>query len=135
MTLLEEFQQLLTAMALDLGPVFSTKMPASPDRCVVLARYGGAESSLADNYDEPRIQARVRGPATDVRIAERDAELVYDRLNGLGTLTLPGGTWLQLAVALQAGPVFIGLDSNQRPEYTVNLRCDVSRTSTNRSDP
>lgn len=135
MTLLEEFMALLDQLALDVGPRFLLKMPASPDRCVVLARYGGTESLLADNYDEPRIQLRVRGPFTDSRIAERDAELVYDRLNGLGTLTLPGGTWLQLAVAIQAGPVFIGLDSNQRPEFTVNLRCDVSRTASHRENP
>lgn len=134
MTLLEEFQQLLTVLGLDLGPSFVARMPSAPDRCVVLARYGGVESSLADNSDEPSIQFRLRGPATDVRIAEADAELLYDALNGLGMITLPGGTWLQLAVGAQGGPIFIGQDANGRPEYTVNLRCDVSRTSTNRSN-
>jgi hypothetical protein len=135
MTLLEEFIALLDLLDLDVGPRFSAKMPSSPDRCVVLARYGGDESLLADNYDEPRIQLRTRGPATDARIAEADAELLYDHLNGLGTMTLPGGTWLQLAVGLNGGPVYIGQDANNRAEYTVNLRCDVSRTATNRSNP
>lgn len=133
MTLLEEWQQLLTAMALDVGPVFSTNMPSSPDRCVVVARYGGPESSLADDFDEPRIQFRIRGPATDSRIAEQDAETVYRAVNGLRRITLPGGTWLQLAVALQAGPVYIGQDANRRPEYTVNARTEVRQSSTNRS--
>lgn len=135
MTLLEEFQQLLTAMALDIGPVFSTKMPASLDRCVVIARYGGTESWLADNYDEPRLQFRCRGPATDVRIAERDADLIYDRLNGLERFTLPGGTWLSLMVGLNGGPVYIGQDQNNRAEFTVNFRASISRTSTNRENP
>lgn len=135
MTLLEELVAYVDALDLDIGPVFSTKMPTAPDRCVVVARYGGPESALADNYDEPRIQFRTRGPASDVRIAERDADLIYDRLNGLERLTLPGGTWLSQLVGLNGGPVYIGQDANKRDEYTVNFRCPVSRTSTNRENP
>ena len=134
MTLIEEFMALLDLLALDVGPRFSTKMPTAPDRCVVIARYGGPESRLTDNYDEPRLQFRVRGPAADPRVAERDADLLYDRLNGLEDLPLPGGTFLSLMVGLQAGPVYIGQDANKRDEYTVNFRTEVSRTSTNREN-
>lgn len=134
-TLLEEFQQLPAVLGLALGPGFVARMPTAPDRCFVVARYGGPESSLALPYDEPSIQYRLRGPATDVRVAEADAELLYDALHGLGEITLPGGTWLQLAVGVQSGPIFIGQDANGRCEYTVNLRCDISRTSSNRSNP
>lgn len=134
-TLLEEFQQLPAALGLSLGPGFLAKMPSAPDRCFIVARYGGPESSLALPYDEPSIQYRLRGPSTDVRIAEADAELLYDALHGLEYRTLPGGTWLQLAVGVQSGPIFIGQDANGRPEYTVNIRAEVSRTSTNRSNP
>ena len=134
-TLLEEFQQLPTVLNLGLGPGFLARMPTAPDRCFAVARYGGPESSLALPYDEPSIQYRLRGPATDVRVAEADAELLYDALHGLGEIILPGGSWLQLAVGVQSGPIFIGQDSNGRPEYTVNIRAEVSRTSTNRSNP
>ncbi|GAA3441063.1 minor capsid protein [Planomonospora venezuelensis] len=137
MTLLEELAQLLEDLAVGSypGTIFLTRMPTSPDTCIVLARYGGQESSLGDDYDEPRIQVRVRGPAADVRTAEVLAEQVYDALHGLGSRELSGGTWLQLAVGLQSGPVFIGVDANNRPEFTVNVRAEISRTSTNRSDP
>ncbi|MFI6904886.1 minor capsid protein [Nonomuraea sp. NPDC050394] len=134
MTLLEELLALLDQLDLDLGPHFATKMPAAPDRAVAVARYGGAESRLADNYDEPRIQFRCRGPAADPRIAEHDAETIYDALNGLQDLMLVGGTRLSLMVGLNGGPVYIGQDANKRDEYTVNVRCEISRTSTNREN-
>ncbi|MFB4276041.1 minor capsid protein [Nonomuraea sp. MTCD27] len=134
-TLLQEFQQLPAVLGLALGPGFVARMPGNPDRCFVVARYGGPESRLADNYDEPRIQFRLRGPSTDVSVAEADAELVYNALNGLQDLTLPGGTWLSLMVGVQAGPIFIGQDQNSRPEYTVNFRCEISRPALNRENP
>lgn len=135
MTLLEELSQLLEDLDLGTYPgnIFLTKMPSTPDSCLVVSRYGGRESSLADDYDEPSIQIRVRGPATDVRVAEQLAERVYDALHGLGSRTLAGGTWLQLMVGIQSGPIPIGQDSNGRTEYTVNVRAEISRASTNRS--
>lgn len=134
MTLLEEIIAYVSGLGLDVGPMFSTKLPAAPDRAVAVARYGGPESRLADNYDEPRLQFRCRGPAADVRVAERDAELLYDRLNGIEDIVLPGGTLLSLMVGLQAGPVYIGQDANKRDEYTVNFRTEIARTSTNREN-
>ena len=135
MTLLEEFAQLTANLGLGTypGSIFLTKMPTAPDNCLVIARYGGPEASLADDYNEPSIQWRIRGSAADVRIAEEKAEDVYDAVNGLGYFTLPGGTWLQLMVANQAGPIFIGLDKNNRPEFTVDVRAEVSRPTPNRS--
>lgn len=135
MTLLEEIIAFMELLDLDIGPVYSTKLPAAPDRAVAVARYAGPESALADNYDSVNLQLRVRGPAVDTRIAERDAELLYDALNGLAGLTLPGGTWLSQLVGVQAGPVYIGQDSSGRDEYTINFRAEVSRTSTHRENP
>lgn len=141
MTLLEEFAQLLEDLALGTynadgaagGTVFLGAAPPAPDECITVARYGGAESDSANPWDEPRIQFRVRGTAADSRTAERKAQDVYDALHGLGYQALPGGTWLQLAIASGGGPVYIGRDSdNGRHEYTVNLRCDVQRTTANR---
>ncbi|MEV7011544.1 minor capsid protein [Streptosporangium sp. NPDC051022] len=137
MNLSEEFAQLLAELGLGTypGSIFLTRMPTGPDRCLVVARYGGPESSLADDYDEPSIQIRARGPAADARVAEEDAQDVYDALNGLDRRYLAGGTWLQLMVATQGGPIFIGQDQNGRVEFTVNLRAEVRmyKPSTNRS--
>lgn len=140
MTLLEEFAQLLAARGLGTfnadgsagGTIFLAALPTAPDRCKALAIYGGAESSTLLDYDEPRLQIRCRG-GKDPREAETDAGVVYDALHGLGYLPLPGGTWLQLAVGIQAGPVYIGVDANGRHEYVVNLRTEVSRPSANRT--
>ncbi len=135
-TLLEEFAQLLDQLDLGTytgdqpgGDIYLTLMPPTPDTVLVLALYAGDESGLEDDYDEPRLQVRARGPDTDARVAEQKAQAVYDRLHGLGSQLLPGGTWLQLVVGLQSGPIFIGQDANGRPEYTVNFRAEVSRTT------
>ncbi|MEO3860869.1 minor capsid protein [Acrocarpospora sp. B8E8] len=142
-TLLEEFAALADLLGLGIynadgsvgGDIFLSRVPDAPDRVLIISRYGGDESSLADDYDEPRLQFRTRGPADDVRDAEQWAEQVYDAFHGLGMRELPGGTWLQLMVGLQSGPIWIGQDKNDRPEYTVNFRAEVSRASTNRSNP
>lgn len=139
MTLLEEFAQLLAARGLGTfqadgsagGTIFLAALPTSPDRCKAIATYGGEESSALLDYDEPRIQIRCRG-GKDPREAETDAQAVYDALHGLGRVTLPGGTWLQLAVGIQGGPAYIGRDQNGRHEYVVNIRAEVSRPSLNR---
>ncbi|WP_067184622.1 minor capsid protein [Microtetraspora niveoalba] len=141
MTLLEEFAALLAALGLGTykadgstgGTIFLTVLPASPDRAMAVARYGGPESAATDDYDEPSIQVRVRGPATDARIAEQDAQAVYDKLHAIGSRVLAGGTWLQDAIGVQSGPIYVGRDQNGRHEYTVNLRCEISRPSVNRS--
>ncbi|MGH2820562.1 MAG: minor capsid protein [Actinomycetota bacterium] len=139
MTLLEEFAQLLHDRALGVfhadgaagGTIFLAALPTSPDRCKAVALYGGVESDSRLDYDEPRLQVRCRG-GTDPRQAETDAQAVYDVLHGLGRVTLAGGTWLQLAVGIQAGPAYIGRDQNGRHEYVVNVRAEISRPTLNR---
>jgi hypothetical protein len=141
-TLLEELAQLLEDLGLGTyqadgtagGTIFLTLLPSMPDRCCAVARYGGPESAATDDYDEPSIQLRFRGPAGDVRTVEQAAQAAYDALHAIGSRTLAGGTWLQDAIGAQSGPIFIGFDQNQRPEYTVNLRCEISRPSLNRSN-
>ncbi len=138
MTITEEFAALLAELGLGDyradgsagGDVFLLKLPQAPDEAVAVARYGGDESSTTLAYDEPRIQYRTR--SVDPRVAERRAQQIYDALQGLGMRYLSGGTWLQLAVGVQAGPVYIGTDSNGRHEYTVNVRTDLRRPTVHR---
>ncbi|TDD25054.1 hypothetical protein E1287_37625 [Actinomadura sp. KC06] len=140
MTLGEEFAQLLATRGLGTfnadgsagGTIFLAALPTTPDRCKAVALYGGVESSTLLDYDEPRVQIRCRA-GTDPRQAETDAQAVYDTLHGLGRVTLSGGTWLQLAVGIQAGPVYIGRDANGRHEYVTNFRAEISRPSPNRT--
>jgi hypothetical protein len=141
MTLLEELAALVEQLGLGThradvpgGTIFYPRLPAAPDRCLAIALYGGPPSDPRLPHDAPSVQIRVRGEAADSRIAENDAQQVYDRLHGLEGVTLAGGTWLQHLVGVNSGPVYIGPDENNRDEYTVNFRCEISRPTPNRSD-
>lgn len=142
MTLLEELAWLLAELGLGTfnsdgsagGTIFLATLPSTPDRCMAVARYGGAESDSKNPYDELSVQVRCRGPAADARAAEQDAQAVYDALHGLGMRELtPGGTWLQLAICGGGGPVYIGRDQNGRHEYTVNIRLDIDHETPQRT--
>lgn len=137
MTLLEEFCALLDELGLGTyeadglpgGDIFHTALAAEPDEALAVARYAGPESDSENPWDEVNIQVRVRGTAVDARVAELRAQAVYDAVHGLGFRHLtPGGTWLQLVVGTQGGPIYIGRDQNGRHEYTANFRCDVQRS-------
>ncbi|MCG5220265.1 minor capsid protein [Streptosporangium sp. KLBMP 9127] len=137
MTPLEEFGRLLAELGLGVydgpaGDIFLRKSPPEPDACLVVSRYPGPESDSKNPWDQVNLQIRVRGPADDEDAVEERAQAVYDRLHGLDNRTLAGGTWLELMVGLQGGPIPIGQDGNNRPSWTVNVRCDVQRTTVNR---
>jgi hypothetical protein len=141
MTLLEEFAQLLEHLGLGTytpegvgGTIYLAALPTTPDECMAIARYGGSESDSRLPYDEPSMQVRVRGTAADARTGEQQAQDVYDALHGLGSRELAGGTWLQLAIGVNGGPAYIGRDGNGRHEWTVNFRCEISRTTPTRSE-
>ncbi|MFB7617827.1 minor capsid protein [Kitasatospora sp. NPDC056181] len=112
------------------GDLFLEAMPPSPDVCTVLTLYGGPEPDARLPYDEVRLQVRARG-TQDPRVSRARAQAVYDLLHGARRLTLPDGTYLVLAVALQ--PVTsLGLDEQRRHEHVVNLRLDVEAPTINR---
>jgi hypothetical protein len=138
-TLLEEIARLFEELHLgtyrpDLtgGDIFLAAMPASPDLAVVLARTAGVESDSRLGYDEPVVQARVRGNAGDAVGAEARAQAIYDAVHGLGSRSLPGGTWLVLSVGTQGGPIYVGRDGSNRDEWAVNLRMELHRPTANR---
>lgn len=138
MTLLEEFASLASVLKLGTyssgtdSTIFLKRLPDTPDTAIAVARYGAGEADAALGYDTVSLQYRVRGPATDYRVAETTAQQVYDQLHGLHDRTLPGGTWLVLMVGVQGGPVDLGEDEHGRPEYVINLRAEVARSTPNR---
>lgn len=101
------------------------EMPASPDRCVVLALEGngGGSSNSNEPYDTARIRVRVRGGPDYLDAATR-AQAVYDALQGLGTVDLPGGVTLANAVCMQGSPVRAGTDGNGRREQIIDVACE-----------
>jgi hypothetical protein len=135
-TLLEEFGLLAAELGLGTwgldGTIYLNTLPAAPDACMAVARYGGPEADSKNPWDEVSIQYRVRGVSDDVTPAEDAAQAVYDRLHGLGPRELAGGTWLELMIGRQGGPIFMDRDANERPNWSINFRCDVQRSTPNR---
>lgn len=138
MTLIEEICRLLHELGLGTydeaggGNIFHLRLPDTPDEALAVARYAGGESDSKLGIDQANIQIRVRGTRNDSRTGETRAQVVYDALHGLGSRTLPGGTWCSLVVANQAGPVYLSRDQNDRDEWAVNARFDLARTTANR---
>ncbi|HEY3683469.1 MAG TPA: minor capsid protein [Streptosporangiaceae bacterium] len=99
-------------------------IPASPDTCMVLTPYGGPAPDTKLGYNTPRLQARFRGPPGDPDTpAQLDVD-VFDVLQGLGPVTLPGGVRLISCEALQADPGYLGQDGNRRHELTRNYQLE-----------
>jgi len=111
------------------GNVFIGVMPSTPDAAVMLMPNGGQPNLTRDPHDRPNIQALVRGPRHDPRPAFALADAIYGRLVCLRYVTLdesgPDEIYVVGVTARQSAPVGIGVDANQRPEYSLNFVCDV----------
>lgn len=115
------------------GDLFIDLMPPQPDEVTVLSEYGLGEPDPVNADDMTGLQIRARGPLTgDPRPSRQRCNAVYSALHGLAGITLPDGTVLELAVALQR-PSSIGQDANGRHEHVVNFRLHVVNLTANRS--
>ena len=110
------------------GDIFLFTVPQSPDQAISIFQYGGPESPISLQYDQPSIQVRVRG-TQDPRGAHSRALDVYLALHGIGHTTLPSGDRVVDIVGVQSGPVWLRQDENGRHEYVCNFRTDVARAA------
>lgn len=113
---------------------FIENLPDAPAAAVAaFTRPGGAETDGGHGYDEPGVQFLVRGDPTGVGGRYRSG---YDRavqirraLHGLASVTLAEGTadevWLVQCLATQSAPTNIGPDPDNRPRWSVEVRCEV----------
>lgn len=113
------------------GDTFIETTPSRPDAAITLTVYGGPESDSRLGWDEVSLQVRTRG-GTDPRPSRAKCAAIRDHLHGLGPVTLPGGVFLQLALAIQAAPSYMGQDSNGRHEHVCNFRVQVRNVSAHR---
>ncbi|MEV0586321.1 minor capsid protein [Nonomuraea sp. NPDC050310] len=138
MNLLQEFGRLLAELGLGDyqdgpgGDIYLRASPPEPDTCLVVTRYPGAEASSAQPYERVNLQIMIRGPADEENATEDRAQAVYDTLHGLDYRPLAGGTFLELAIGLQGGPIPMPADANRRPRWTVNVGLDIQRSTPNR---
>jgi hypothetical protein len=118
----------LAALAFDeagaTGNVFVAHMPSTPDVAVMLTPTGGSPNLTLDASDEATFQVMVRGAPHDARGSFEFAVEIYGELAGLDLERLDEGGPDEVLVLscspLQGGPVSIGQDDNQRPEWTTN---------------
>ena len=113
------------------GNTFAEFMPSVPDLAIVLTPYGLGEPDPVAADDETGLQVRVRG-GPDPRVSRQLSMAVYSVLHGAAGLSLPDGTWLISAVALQT-PSSLGVDENNRHEHVTNYRLNVSSATEHRS--
>lgn len=139
MTLTEQIARLLASLTLGTyddtggtGNIFLTQAADQPDVAITVARYGGIESDSLLGYDQPTIQIRTRGTDADASAPEALAQRIYDALHGLSMRTLAGGTYLLLCIGTSGGPVYIGPDLRNRPEWSTNFRMEIRNASAQR---
>lgn len=115
------------------GDTFVDLMPPAPDEVVVLGTYGIGEPDPLNADDVQGLQVRCRGPLSgDPRPSRARANAIYSALQGLDEATLPDGTNLLLAVAVQM-PSPLGQDANGRHEHAVNFRIYTVNPTANRT--
>lgn len=105
----------------DTAPVFFSRMPTSPDRCLVVTVY-----PLAAEHRHG-VQVRCRGAKGGTVSAEDLADAVRTSLHGLTGL-LWGSTHVELVSLLNVAR--LGFDSSDRDEVAVNLQAVTSDPST-----
>lgn len=113
---------------------FLGRMPPSPDAAVGIFLNGGnrVEGGFGMGYDEPVVQVQVRGAAYDVLGPKNLAQSIYDELHGMTATTLdPAGLAVEVVriVGVQSAPVGLGLDENERHQFSINLACYVRAAS------
>src|SRR5690606_13339950 len=102
------------------GDIFMVTMPQQPADAVALRSTGGDEPLVRHPFDTRKFQVHVRGGA-DPRPPLARAEAIYDALQGLAGVTLPDGTYVVAIGAVQAGPIRLGPDENDRHIFSLNF--------------
>ena len=114
------------------GDTFINVLPSTPDDAVGIYSEGGPDPSPHFIEDRKDIQIIVRG-TEDPRPAYSTAEDIYSALNGLTHYTFSDNTELIMCKAIQAGPIHIGMDDNQRHRYSLNFRLEIENATDHRS--
>lgn len=121
------------------GNVFNSWMPETPDLAVAVMAEPGLPQTSNLPTDLPGLQVLVRGPRYDTRTAFELARQVYSHLACLDGITLDADGADEIRVIgctpLQSGPVPIGRDSNDRPEWSLNFTLRTHAPTAHRSLP
>lgn len=104
------------------GSVFVDVVPPKPDVAVIATLLaGGYETAYGLTLDRSTtVQVRVRGKHAGgtASLATQIGELLWQTRDG-ATFTLADNTVVDVIQASVEGPVFMGIDTNERPEYVI----------------
>lgn len=118
------------------GDTFLGNMPSEPDLAIMLKPTGGMALANELEYDEPTLQVMVRAAQYDRSTARQRLSDIYGELVGLRAVTLdPGGSeevYVVRVLALQSAPADLGLDDNERPQFSQNFAFHVRNPTQHR---
>ena len=127
----------VTYTALTVGTnAFYGLVPDEPDELVcVFERPGGSplmtmtgEGLSQSLLDRPQIQVRVRAAANNYAAANTLMQQVLAALQGLANSEVPSGGLEFLLISMSGSAMYLGQDTRQRPEWSVNLSAIVDNT-------
>lgn len=118
------------------GNTFINEMPSTPDDAISVSDSGGFAQPSKAPTDLPTVQIRVRG-GRDPRPSRVLAEAISGELACLDHVTLDDGGDDEVFVVgctpLQSAPSPLGLDENQRHEWTQNFAFRVHAPTVHRT--
>jgi hypothetical protein len=105
-------------------------LPETPDTCVGLYEYAGAQplevfQNMGETLERPSIQVIVRATRNDYPTARQLIEDVRDTLTDITDETIGGVRFLRVNPISSINAV--GTDENDRPEFTLSLQAVVER--------
>lgn len=106
--------------------LFVGEMPTVPDDCACVYDSGGYKPDAHIEYKRPTIQIRTRGARGQYQAAHELAQDCADILNGMANVTVSSTRYI--GIWSEGDVLFLGMDTNGRPQFSVNLR--IHRTGT-----
>jgi hypothetical protein len=103
-----------------------SKMPSTPDAVLAIFDSGGLNPNPAIQVDQVSVQVMVRGNPNGYQAAYQKAQDVKDALLGIDSQDV--GTDRVVSVTMIGDIAYLGRDSNDRPELSVNFRMILERT-------
>lgn len=105
-------------------------MPDQPDRCLAIYEYAGSPplEVMVDNnatLERPSIQLLARAGRNDYPTARALIEAARDTLTGIANETISGERFLRVNQISSINA--LGVDDNDRPEFSLSLQVVVER--------
>ena len=106
-------------------PMFEGQLPADPDQCIMVRKPGGPRPEVKIAIDYPSIQVLVRSTRQGYDEASDKVEEIKLALHAIPSSPVQ---FPDLTSCLLAGePAFTGYDENNRPIWSANFNCIVSK--------